>query len=85
VSVIVEQPSAPPAPGLDCVQLSLIHPDVAEVLDILGNADPFILKLLTSRPHTGLATIGEFTGFDGCDGIRTVLAACRATTTHLAG
>ena len=32
----------------------------------------------------GLATIGEFTGFYGCVGTRTVLAACRATT-HLAG
>lgn len=35
-----EQPPAPPAPGPGYVQLSLIHPDVAEVLDILGNADP---------------------------------------------
>jgi len=32
----------------------------------------------------GLATIGEFTGFHGCVGTRTVVAACRATT-HLAG
>jgi hypothetical protein len=32
----------------------------------------------------GLATIGEFIGFYGCVGTRTVVAACRATT-HLAG
>jgi hypothetical protein len=32
----------------------------------------------------GLATIGEFTGFYGCVGTRTVVAARRATT-HLAG
>ena len=32
----------------------------------------------------GLATIGEFIGFYGCAGTRTVMAACRATT-HLAG
>jgi hypothetical protein len=32
----------------------------------------------------GLATIGEFTGFYGCVGTRTVVATCRATT-HLAG
>lgn len=32
----------------------------------------------------GLATIGEFTGFYGCVGTRTVLAACRATA-HLTG
>jgi hypothetical protein len=40
VSVGGEQSLAPPAPGPGYVQLALIHPDVAEVLDILGNADP---------------------------------------------
>jgi hypothetical protein len=40
VSVGGEQPPAPPAPGPGYVQLAQTHPDVAEVLDILGNADP---------------------------------------------
>jgi hypothetical protein len=34
------QPPPQPAPGPGYVQLAQIHPDVAEVLDILGNADP---------------------------------------------
>ncbi len=40
VAVGGEQPPAPPAPGPGYVQLAQIHPDVAEVLDLLGNADP---------------------------------------------
>jgi hypothetical protein len=40
VSVGGEQPPPPPAPGPGYVQLARTHPDVAEVLDILGNADP---------------------------------------------
>jgi len=40
VSVSGDQPPPPPAPGPDYVQLAQTHPDVAEVLDILGNADP---------------------------------------------
>lgn len=40
VSVSGEQPPPPPAPGPGYVQLAQTHPDVAEVLDILGNADP---------------------------------------------
>jgi hypothetical protein len=40
VSVGGEQPPPPPAPGPGYVQLAQTHPDVAEVLDILGNADP---------------------------------------------
>src|SRR4029450_6632532 len=35
-----KQPPPPPAPGPGYVQLVQTHPDVAEVLDILGNADP---------------------------------------------
>ncbi len=40
VSVGEEQPPPPPARGPGYVQLAQTHPDVAEVLDILGNADP---------------------------------------------
>jgi hypothetical protein len=40
VSMGGEQPPPPPAPGPGYVQLAHTHPDVAEVLDILGNADP---------------------------------------------
>ena len=40
VSVGGEQAPAPPAPGPGYVQLAQTHPDVAEVLDLLGNADP---------------------------------------------
>jgi hypothetical protein len=40
VSVGGQQPPPPPAPGPGYVQLAQTHPDVAEVLDILGNADP---------------------------------------------
>ncbi len=40
VSVGGEQPTPPPAPGPGYVQLAQSHPDVAEILDILGNADP---------------------------------------------
>jgi hypothetical protein len=40
VSVGGEEPPPPPAPGPGYVQLAQTHPDVAEVLDILGNADP---------------------------------------------
>jgi hypothetical protein len=40
VSVGGKQPPPPPAPGPGYVQLAQIHPDVAEVLDLLGNADP---------------------------------------------
>jgi hypothetical protein len=40
VSVDREQPPPPPAPGPGYVQLAQTHPDVAEVLDILGDADP---------------------------------------------
>ena len=40
VSVGGEQPPPPPAPGPAYVQLAQTHPDVAEVLDILGNAHP---------------------------------------------
>ena len=40
VSVSGEQPPPPPAPGPGYVQLAQTHPDVAEVLDLLGNADP---------------------------------------------
>jgi hypothetical protein len=35
-----EEPSSPPPPGPGYVQLAQTHPDVAEVLDILGKADP---------------------------------------------
>jgi hypothetical protein len=35
-----KQPPPPPAPGPGYVQLVQTHPDVAEVLNILGNADP---------------------------------------------
>jgi hypothetical protein len=34
------QPPPPPASGPGYVQLAQTHPDVAEVLDLLGNADP---------------------------------------------
>ena len=40
VSADGKQPPPPPAPGPGYVQLAQIHPDVAEVLDLLGNADP---------------------------------------------
>jgi hypothetical protein len=40
VSMGGEQPPPPPAPGPGYVQLAQTHPDVAEILDILGNADP---------------------------------------------
>jgi hypothetical protein len=42
VTVMVggEQPPPPPAPGPGYVQLAQSHPDVAEVLDVLGTADP---------------------------------------------
>jgi hypothetical protein len=40
VSMGGEQPLPPPALGPGYVQLAQTHPDVAEVLDILGNADP---------------------------------------------
>ena len=40
VSVGGEQPPPPPAPGPGDVQLAQTHPDVAEVVDLLGNADP---------------------------------------------
>lgn len=40
VSVGGEQPPPPPAPGPGYAQLAQTHPDVAEVFDILGNADP---------------------------------------------
>jgi hypothetical protein len=40
VSAGGEQPPPPPAPGPGYVQLAHTHPEVAEVLDILGNADP---------------------------------------------
>jgi hypothetical protein len=40
VSVGGEQAPAPPSPGPGYVQLAQIHPDVAQVLDLLGNADP---------------------------------------------
>jgi hypothetical protein len=40
VSVGGEQPPPSPAPGPGYVQLAQAHSDVAEVLDILGNADP---------------------------------------------
>ena len=40
VSVSGEQPPPPPAPGPGYMQLAQTHPDVAEVLDLLGNADP---------------------------------------------
>jgi hypothetical protein len=40
VSVSGDQPPPPPAPGPGYVQLAQSHPDVAEVLDLLGNADP---------------------------------------------
>jgi hypothetical protein len=40
VSVGGEQPPAPPAPGPGYVRLAQTHPDVAEVLDLLGTADP---------------------------------------------
>jgi hypothetical protein len=40
VSVDGAQPAPLPAPGPGYVQLTQTHPDVAEVFDILGNADP---------------------------------------------
>jgi hypothetical protein len=40
VSVDGEQAPPPPAPGPGYVRLAQTHPDVAEVLDLLGNADP---------------------------------------------
>jgi hypothetical protein len=40
VSVGGEQPPPLPAPGPGYVQLAQTYPDVAEVLDILGDADP---------------------------------------------
>jgi hypothetical protein len=40
VSVSGEQPPPPPAPGPGYMQLAQTDPDVAEVLDLLGNADP---------------------------------------------
>jgi len=40
VSVGGEQPAALPAPGPGYVQLAQTHPEVAEVLDLLGNTDP---------------------------------------------
>jgi hypothetical protein len=40
VSAGGEPPPPPPAPGPGYVQLAQTHPDVAEVLDLLGNADP---------------------------------------------
>jgi hypothetical protein len=40
VSVNGKQPPPLPAPGPGYVQLAQTHPDVAEVLDILGGADP---------------------------------------------
>jgi hypothetical protein len=40
VGVDGQEPPTPPAPGPGCVQLAETHKDVAEVLDILGNADP---------------------------------------------
>jgi hypothetical protein len=40
VSVGGEQPPPRPAPGPGYVQLAQTYPDVAEVLDILGDADP---------------------------------------------
>jgi hypothetical protein len=40
VAVGGQQPPPPPAPGPGYVQLTQTHPDVAEVLDILGRADP---------------------------------------------
>jgi hypothetical protein len=60
---------------------------LAEVCGSVGAAAGFAAgyraagSLVTAA---GLATIGEFTGFYGCVGTRTVVAACRATT-HLAG
>jgi hypothetical protein len=40
VAVDGQEPPTPPAPGPGYVQLADAHPDVAEVLDILGKADP---------------------------------------------
>jgi len=40
VSMGGKPPPPPPAPGPSYVQLAQTHSDVAEVLDILGNADP---------------------------------------------
>jgi hypothetical protein len=40
VSAGGEQPPPLPAPGPGYLQLAQTHPDVAEILDILGNADP---------------------------------------------
>jgi hypothetical protein len=60
---------------------------LAEVCGSVGAAAGFAAgyraagSLVTAA---GLATIGEFAGFYGCVGTRTVVAACRATT-HLAG
>ncbi|MGH3289092.1 MAG: hypothetical protein ACRDPD_31200 [Streptosporangiaceae bacterium] len=60
---------------------------LAEVCGTVGAAAGFAAgyraggSLVTA---VGLATIGEFIGFYGCVGTRTVLAACRATA-HLAG
>jgi hypothetical protein len=60
---------------------------LAEVCGSVGAAAGFAAgyraagSLVTAA---GLATIGEFLGFYGCVGTRTVLAACRATA-HLAG
>src|SRR5918993_503376 len=49
VSMGGEQPPPPPTPGPGYVQLAQTHPDVAEVLDILGGADPAPIGLTCTR------------------------------------
>jgi hypothetical protein len=49
VSVGWAQPPAPPAPGPGYVQLAQAHPDVAEVLDLLGNPTRHRIGLSCTR------------------------------------
>jgi hypothetical protein len=60
---------------------------LAEVCGTIGAVTGFAAGYLSSASllaAAGLATIGEVIGFYGCVGIKTLLAACRATA-HLAG
>src|SRR5215467_3078154 len=60
---------------------------LAEVCGTIGAVTGVAAGYLSSASllaAAGLATIGEVIGFYGCVGIKTLLAACRATA-HLAG
>src|SRR5918993_1836266 len=56
VSMGGEQPPPPPAPGPGYLQLAQTHPDVAEVLDILGGADPAPIGLTCTRSTRSCST-----------------------------